>query len=276
MKIWYQSSSGYRYEPVWDEYGRTLEAQCRRVLRPDTEVFVTGIPVMVRDVENWKALQYYQNAQSLQNMIRAQEQGFDAFVIGCTLDVGLAEGKSMLDIPIVGISETAYHMAMTMGRQFAVVTSSPALWETYGEQVVRYGVAGRYLPGPFIVHASEEEIATALDRPDAMIARFREAAARAVAAGASVIVPSPAFLATLAHRAGLTSVDDALVLDTVSVAVKTAEMLVDLKKAGVGPSRRIGVYCRPGTEFARESFERLETVFSMRAPDPQPQSKASR
>ena len=51
MKIWYQSASGYRYEPVWDEYGRTLEAQCRRVVHADTEVYVTGIPVMIRDIE---------------------------------------------------------------------------------------------------------------------------------------------------------------------------------------------------------------------------------
>ena len=261
MKIWYQSSSGYRHEPVWDEYGRTLEEQCRKVLRPDTEVHVTGIPVMVRDVENWKVLQYYQNVQAINNMRVAQQEGFDAYVVGCTLDVGLAEGKSMLDIPIVGISEASYHMAMTMGRMFAIVTSSPGLWESYGEQMPRYGVGSRYLPGPYSIDASEEEIALALTRPGPLIDKFTAAARRAVADGASVIVPAPAFLATLAHRASLTEVDGALVLDTVSVAVKQAEMLVDLRKAGVAPSRRIGVYCQPDRRLLTESFERLESVF---------------
>lgn len=264
MKIWYQSASGYRFEPVWDEYGRTLEAQCRKVLHADSEVYVTGIPVMVRDIENWRSLQYYQNVQTLKNMRRAQAEGYDAFVIGCTLDVGLAEGKSMLDIPVVGISEAAYHMAMTMGRLFAVVTSSMAFTEVYGEQVERYGVAGRYLRGPYIVPASEEEIATALTRPQALIEKFKTAASRAVADGASVIVPGPAFLATLANRAGLTHVEDALVLDTVSVAAKTAEMLVGLRRAGVGPSRRIGVYCKPGPELEASSYDRMEGVFSIR------------
>lgn len=263
MKIWYQSSSSYGFEPVWDEYGKTLEEQCRKVLRPDTQVHVEGIPVMVRDVENWKSLQYYQNVQSMKNMVRAQEEGYDAFVIGCTLDVALAEGKSMLDIPIVGISEAAYHMAMTMGRLFAVVTSSPALWEVYGEQVERYGVASRYLRGPYIVHASEEEIATALVKPGPLIAKFRETAAKAVADGASVIIPSPAFLATLAHRAGMTEVNDAPVLDTVSIAVKTAEMLVDLRKAGVAPSRRIGVYCKPDKAEERHALAEFSKVFSI-------------
>jgi Asp/Glu/hydantoin racemase len=264
MKIWYQSASGYRYEPVWDEYGKTLEAQCRNVLHQDTEVYVTGIPVMVRDIENWRSLQYYQNAQTLQNMQRAQREGYDAFVIGCTLDVGLAEGKSMLDIPVVGISEASYRMAMTMGRLFAVITSSSAFTEVYGEQVERYGVASRYLRGPYIVSASEEEIATALTRPQSMIEKFKAVATKAVADGASVIIPAPAFLATLASRAGLTHVDDALVLDTVSVAVKTAEMLVGLRRAGVGPSRRIGVYCKPAKEFEQQAYTRMEEVFSIR------------
>jgi len=93
-------------------------------VRPGTEVHVTGIPVMVRDVENWKALQYYQNVQVLNNMQRAQQEGYDAFVVGCTLDVAVAEGKSMLDIPVVGISEIAYTLLMG---STTVISINPAL-----------------------------------------------------------------------------------------------------------------------------------------------------
>lgn len=262
MKIWYQSASSYGFEPVWDEYGKTLESQCRKVLHPETEVRVAGIPVMVRDVENWRSLQYYQNVQVMENMQRAQREGYDAFVIGCTLDVALAEGKAMLDIPVVGISETAYRMAMTMGRLFAVVTSSTAFAEVYGEQVERYGVAGRYLRGPYIVPASEEELATALTRPQPVMEKFTAAASRAIADGASVIVPGPAFFATLANRAGITQIEGALVLDTVSLAVKTAEMLATLRQVGISPSRRIGVYCKPSQELQQESYARLGKVFA--------------
>jgi len=268
MKIWYQSASAYGYEPVWDEYGKALQQQCRAVLQPGAEVHVAGIPVMVRDVENWRGLQYYQNAQVLTNMQRAQDEGYDAFVIGCTLDVGLAEGKSMLDIPVVGISEAAYHMAMTMGRLFAVVTSSMAFTEVYGEQVERYGVAARYLRGPYLVPASEEKIAGALARPQALAEKFRQAALRAVADGASVIVPGPAFYSVLAKRAGLAEVEGAPVLDTVAIAVKTAEMLAGLRQAGVQPSRRIGVYGRPQQQAEREARRRLEPVFHMAVPAP--------
>lgn len=264
MKIWYQSASAYGFEPVWDEYGRTLLAQCRRVLHPDTDVHLHGIPVMVRDVENWRSLQYFQNVQVLKNMERAQDEGYDAFCIGCTLDVALAEGKSMLDIPVVGISEASYHAAMTLGRMFAVVTSSNAFIEVYAEQVERYGLGARYLRGPYAIHASEEEIASALAAPEALLGKFRAAAARAAADGASVIVPAPAFLSTLALRGGLKEVDGAVVLDTISVAVKSAEMMAGLSRVGVGPSRRIGVYCKPDEALKADAYKRMEKVFSIR------------
>lgn len=261
MKIWYQSASSYRYEPVFDDYGQTLEAQCRAVLRPESELHVTGIPVMIRDIENWRGLQYFQNIETIRNMRLAQEQGFDAFVIGCTLDVGLQEGKSLLDIPVVGISETAYHMAMTLGRMFAVVTSSLAFVEVYGEQVVRYGVDRRYLPGPYIVEASEEEIAGALGRPGPLLDRFVAECERAVKQGASVIIPGPAFLSTLAWRAGITQVMGAPVIDTIALAVKTAEMMAELNRAGLTPSRRIGAYARPEQGWNNPAFEALSRVF---------------
>ena len=94
--------------------------------------------------------------------------------------------------------------------------------------------------------------------------KFAAEARRAVADGASVIIPSPAFIATLAHRSGITQLEGALVLDTVSVAVKRAEMLVDLRKAGVQPSRRIGVYCQPEAAMRDDALRRFGKVFTIR------------
>lgn len=263
MKIWYQSASSYGYEPVFDDYGRTLEEQCRRIVRPDTEVHIEGIEVMVRDIENLKSLQYYQKIQTLNNLLRAEREGYDAFVMGCTLDVGVDEGKAMVDIPVVGISEASYHLAMMLGHLFAVVTSSSAFFQVFKEQVDRYGLSTKYLQGPYIYPASEEEIALALKDPQPLMEKFKKVAEKAIEDGASVIIPNPAFIATLVHRSGLTKIQDALVLDTISVAVKTAEMLVDLKKIGIEPSRRIGVYAKPDEAFRKEAFERLKKVFKM-------------
>jgi len=261
MKIWYQSASSYGFEPVWDEYGKTLLARCQESASPGTTVHIAGIPAMVRDVENWRSIQYYQNVQVLRNMKLAQEQGFDAFVIGCTLDVGLFEGRSMLDIPVIGISEASYHMATQLGRLFTFVTSSLAFCNFYEEQIAKYGLSDRYLRGPFIVPASEEEIAGALNEPGELITRFEAVAKRAAANGASVIVPAPAFYSTLAYRAKLTEVDGAVVLDTIAVAIKAAEMWAGLYQLNVRPSRQIGVFCKPSPEVEMEVSMKLKDQF---------------
>jgi hypothetical protein len=90
----------------------------------------------------------------------------------------------------------------------------------------------------------------------------RTPAAKAVADGASVIIPGPGFLATPAHRAGLAQGEGIPVLDTVAIAAKTAETRVDLQRAGVAPSRRIGVYCKPDPAFAKAALARLDPLFT--------------
>ena len=88
-------------------------------------------------------------------------------------------------------------------------------------------------------------------------------AEKAVADGASVIIPNPAFLSSLIYKTGLTRVGDTLVMDTVSVAVKAAEMLADLKKIGIEVSRKLGVYGSPEKEVLKKAFETYARVFKI-------------
>lgn len=166
----------------------------------------------------------------------------------------------MLDIPVVGISETAYHAAMTLGRKFAIVTSSPAFCEVYGEQVVRYGVESRHLPHPYIVEASEEEIACALTEPAALMEKFIAVATQAIKDGACVIIPAPAFLSTLAHRAGVHEILGAPILDTIALVAKAAEAQVPLWRNGLRPCRRIGAFAQPDLGWANPAFARLREI----------------
>jgi len=263
MKIWYQSLSSYRYEPVWDKYGEALAEQCKRALRPDTEIYVTGTPVMVRQIDSFKSLMYYHKSQMLNNMLKAKKEGYDAFVIGCTYDSGLEEGREMLNIPVVGISQTAYYMAGLLGELFAVVTTSTYFYEFYRKQIKHYGLESKHLSGTYMFPASEEELGLAQENPEPMLNKFRVEAERAVSDGASVIVPHPAFLASLTSKAGITKIGNALVLDTVSTAVKVAEMLVDLRKIGIEVSRKLQVYGSPGKELLEESLKKYAPVFKI-------------
>jgi len=261
MKIWYQSATEYGFDPVWDDYGKSLHEQCKRVARPDTEIHIEGIEVMIRDVTNYPAFKYYEKSQVINNIVRAEREGYDVVAIGCTLDLGLEEGRSLVNIPVVSIAESSFHMALMLGHLYAVVTSSMAFFNAFKQLTEKYGVASHYLPGPYVCPASEEEIALSLKNPEPLWKKFEAVARRAVDDGASVLLPFPTFYASLALKAGVRTIGDAAILDAVSVLVKTAEMMADLKAVGVAPSRCIGVYALQDETDQQRSLDRLRKVF---------------
>jgi hypothetical protein len=55
----------------------------------------------------------------------------------------------------------------------------------------------------------------------------------------------------------------AVILDTVSIALKQAEMMVALAKVNIHPSRQIGVFCKPEEDFEKESINRLASEFNL-------------
>jgi len=263
MKIWYQTATSYRYEPLFEEYGKTLEEQCKRAARPDTEIYVTGVPVFMMEEDRFKIIRYFHVSQVFNNMLKAEREGYDAFVIGNTLEFGLEEGRGLLSIPVVSISQTGYYMAAMLGELFAIVTTADHLSEQYRQQVERCGLRDKYLRGNYCFPISEEELALAMKNPQPIVDRFRVEAERAIADGASVIIPTPGLLPPLLYKAGLTNIGGALVLDPISVTVKFAEMLADMKKIGIEVSRKLGVYGLPDKELLKEVLAKYSTVFKI-------------
>ncbi len=264
MKIWYQSMVGIGFDPLWDEYGKTIKEQCQRVVRPDTVVDVHGVPVMM-DIDRYKCVMYYHAAQCLNNMLRAEKEGYDAFAIGCSFDVGIDEGREMLNIPVVALAHSNLHMASMLGELFAVITCEPHFAEKYRQMVGKYGLEAKYLRGPYICRATEAELARALkDDPAPFAAKFKAVAEKAVADGASVIIPVPPFIGQLFYKTGgLPDLGGAVMLDPVSVVIKFAEMMADLNKVGIHVSRMCQVYGSPGKDVLKKTLSAYSPVFKI-------------
>jgi len=239
-----------------DQYGKILEDQCRRAARPGTEVYVTGVPRMLRGTDQYKILMYYNNLQNFANMRRAQDEGFDAYVIACSYDVGLSEGREMLDIPVVGLAQANLALATMLGELYAVVTCQQCIAERYRQMINGYGYSAKFLHGPYIAPFSEWDLALSLGGDTSKLATaFKAVAQKAVADGASVIIPVPTLISQLFHLGGgLHTIDGATVLDPMVVALKTAEYLVDLKSIGIEVSRKLQVGGSPGFEKLAECF----------------------
>lgn len=264
MKIWYQTMSPYRYDPDFDEYGKTIEEQCRRASRPGTEVYVEGVSVFMPEIDRFKSLMYYHTSQTVNQMLKAEKEGYDAFINGCSFDTAVDEGREMLSIPVVGIAHTNLHIAAMLGELFTIVTCEPYIAERYRQLIVRYGLQSKYLQGNYVFPIIEPDIARALKEPGPLAEKFKAVAEKAVADGASVIIPIPVHISQLFYKiGGLTNLNGALVLDPIAVAVKFAEMLVDLKKLGIEFSKTFQVYASPGRDLLMKAREMYAKVFKI-------------
>ena len=64
---------------------------------------------------------------TLERIVQAENEGVHAVVIDCMGDPGVEQGRELVQIPIIGPSRTAMHIASTLGNRFAVITMAEAV-----------------------------------------------------------------------------------------------------------------------------------------------------
>ena len=121
----------------------------------------------------------------LESFKQAEKEGFHAVVPLGTLDLGVDGGKSAVDIPVVGPTEAALHVACMVGDKFGAIVYHEnqtaflrAIVRRYGleERMVGFGVSGFDLPDIAAHH-------------DEVVETFVKEAKRLIALGAEVIFP---------------------------------------------------------------------------------------
>jgi hypothetical protein len=120
-RIWYQSFT----DPDADRpYFARLEAYLSSVASPDCQVAVSGIQPGARyphPITDFRCA-----ARVIANALTAEEQGYDAFVIGNFGEAGLAEARSAVRIPVIGLGEATMLHACTLGRKIGLAPRRPA------------------------------------------------------------------------------------------------------------------------------------------------------
>lgn len=183
---------------------------------------------------------FYDGALSLPGLLaaiaRADEAGADAHIIACFDDTGLDAARSLVDAPVIGIGEAAYHVATLVAGRFSVITTLSRSIPVLEQNLLRYGLAVRCGS----VRASEVQV-LALENADS---RARDRISAEIAAAirddrAETIVLGCAGMADLA--ASLSEEHGVPVIEGVSAAVRLSESLVAL---GLSTSR-IGGWAAP-------------------------------
>jgi allantoin racemase len=241
MRIWHQSFTVLSDLPA---YADALERHAKKVLRPETELVLHGqlagtYPANYPGDDIGYGYLYAMHGNQWVAAARAAERdGFDAYAM-CTLpNPMLREVRAMVDIPAVGLGETAFHLATMYGQRFGILLFIDRMIPLYREQMLGYGLSDRCAA----IRASGltfQDVLAGYARPEPVIERFQQAARGMIRDdGADVIIPGEVPLSLLLATNGVSRVDDVPVIDTFAATLKMAELMVDLHRAtGIRHSR---------------------------------------
>lgn len=238
MKIWYQSYSFVGFDHRYDYYQQAMNRHVARVARPDTEVHLHGLAKRASKMTRYRYFQYLHAAQAFENALQAEREGYDAFVLGGMLDLGFFELREIVNIPMLFIAETSIHMACLLAPNFSVIGPNDEVLSGIEACIDRYKMGKRYIPGTHLGPISEWDLVQKFGSdPKAVIDTIAGVARRVIDRGAAMIVPGFGVLSLFMVEHGVREIDGVPVLDNTTVLIKSAETLVDMKRAGMLGSR---------------------------------------
>jgi len=253
MKLWYQSMSR---QTEWGGYPRALNAVLDRVKDEGTEIEVHGITEIGGVGDQFRYLEYLETGEVLKNVARAMERGFDAFLIGNIADPGIREAREIANIPVLGLCESALHVACMMGANFSLVTINEKFTPRIVENVVRYGLKDRLAAVNRMSLERILDLGQAFDDADAcerIVTQFKKAADANSAAGAEVVIAAGGVVMALLAHAGVYATDDGTpILNGITNLVKLGETAVKLNRimGGSFVSKRLHYAPPPADQIA--------------------------
>jgi hypothetical protein len=198
-------------------------------------------------------------AQAIANALTAEEQGYDAFVIGHFAEAGLAEARSVVRIPVIGLGEATMLHACTLGRKIGLVATTPGAHSLLpgSDRPPGPAPAGDRRPGGPGRHGQFNRAFDDGREYRSLWEAFVSQAEPMLGLGIDVIIPAGGYPMLLFTREPSFAMGGAMVLNGLPVAVAAAETAVGLTRLnGTGTSRRTAYAPPPGeavTEF-RSAF----------------------
>lgn len=248
-RLWYQSFT----DPEVDApYFRRLGAYVRTVTGPGFETSAFGIQPGDRYLH--PITEFRCAGQVIANAISAQEQGYEAFVIGHFQEPVLREVRAAVDIPVIGLGEATMLYACTVGRKAGLVTINPIFVPYHEDQIARHGLSERIVA----VSAVRTEVADynrAFD-DEGVYERIRDHFVRQVRPmldlGIDVVIPAGGYPMLLFAREPRFTVDGAVVLNGLPVAIAAAETAVRLRRLNGTCTSRRSAFALPAREAIDE------------------------
>ena len=115
----------------------------RQIARPDVQADVIQIEHGPESLES-----YYDESlatpYTIQAVKKANEDGYDAIILAAFCDPGLEALKEISSVPVYGIEETSFSVALLLGHKFSILTEKPHKTSSKKQHVRKYGLESRF------------------------------------------------------------------------------------------------------------------------------------
>ncbi len=247
MNLLYQSM-GVARRSESGLYAQILAKILQNSAAPGTTICVRGLGPGKAIADQYRFLEILDTQEILENGLRAERDGYDAFLIGNVFEPGLHALREALNIPVLGLCESSVHLACLMGASFSIVNVNPKFTRRIVENIAATGLSSRLVS----IDEMQIERGQVLDRAfedDAVRAKiidqFMTAARQGAAKGAEVIIPAGGIVMTILAHAGIFAVDRAPVVNGLIALLKIAELAVQVRRlTGTFTSKRM-MYAPP-------------------------------
>ena len=212
---------------------------------------------------------FLNTTEVIEKVIRTVREGYDAVVICCYTDCGLQQLREVLDIPVVGLAESSMAIATMLGRKFAIIAPVKEFIPVYEQNLRVYGFENRTIQRqpirplnlPLDTSRFEQYMRYFTDPYSELIPQFESVAKSCVDDGAEVVIAGCGAIGPALTLADYATVGETgcPVIDPVSVAIKTAELLVDLRST-TGLSKSTVLAYRP---LPKEIMQMVRTIFNL-------------
>jgi allantoin racemase len=219
------------------------------IKRPDTDYDIVNIAQHYPLKNNqWLYFKHACTDPTLEKVIWAEQQGYDAVFLSCQLDIGLYEARTLVDIPVTGTLESAALLCYTMGKHFTLLSVDYQNGEIQRSLLRVYGLDTN-LKSIIPIDIDADELYPDTTPQNVVLERVVSAARRARDEHRSeMIIPGCTLFGALLthHRATIANDLDIPVVDGMAAGFKMAEMRGDLNRAGVLPAvSRVGYFTKP-------------------------------
>ena len=176
------------------------------------------------------------NVLLVEEVVKCQEEGFDAVMLAPAIDPGLDESRAAAQIPVVGSLESAMVLSQFIGRRVGIVGVRAGYVTLIEQNMNRYGLRQRLIDNRPVRlwEMNYKDVTRALKGDgDEFITQFERVARELIAEGADVIVGACQFFGGIFNRLGYKGIINPGVtyVDCSAAGLKMAESMVSLTKS---------------------------------------------